>query len=67
MDADGFVRIADFGLCKEGKDIFKAFNLVKVKFFLSTIQTVSDCLEYFVSVMHSDFHTCVQTEQIRCV
>lgn len=21
MDADGFVRIADFGLCKEGKKI----------------------------------------------
>lgn len=22
MDADGFVRIADFGLCKEGKKMF---------------------------------------------
>ena len=24
MDADGFVRIADFGLCKEGKSLNKA-------------------------------------------
>lgn len=34
MDADGFVRIADFGLCKEGKHVITAVTagVIRVSF-----------------------------------
>ena len=47
MDADGFVRIADFGLCKEGKKIthYMSFSeLLTFQYMTSKTEALLCCL-----------------------
>lgn len=63
MDADGFVRIADFGLCKEGKYIFILFYFFVEKsncvVFVSSVQKVK-ALDFVFCQISELYSVCVK-------